>query len=291
MEKKSASQSAAIVAAHRAVESLKPEHERICFDPYAERLLPPSFTVIGESALDRHQALDIFRQHVPGFHEYFIARTRYIDERISEAVKDGTEQLVIVGAGYDTRAVRLKALHEGLVKVFEIDHPATQSVKVKKLSKLLGKIPDYITYIPFDLKQSDLNEELKREGFQPDIRTLFLLEGVSMYLSEQEVEALFGCFSENSAPGSTIIFDFTFPDVIDGSSDHPVAKVWQQKAAVGGEPLTFGIDYQGLKILLSRHRFQETHIADHSYLTKTYFPAQEDTRESSPLLAIVVASR
>lgn len=290
MQENKTSRSAAIIAAHRAMESLKPESERICFDPCAEKLIPPSFTVIGESPIDKHQALKLFREHVPGFHEYFIVRTRYLDDLTIEAVREGILQLVILGAGYDSRAYRLEALADGHVQIFEIDHPVTQKTKMEKLSELLGTLPDYVTFIPFDFKGQGLHKKLQENGYLTDAKTLFLLEGVSMYLSEDEAEAILGVCSINSGPGSSIILDFTFPEVVDGSSEHPVAAIWRQKAAEGGEPLTFGINNEDLQKLLAQNGFYKVQIADHSYLNEKYFFFQGDSRKSTPLLSIASAT-
>lgn len=289
MQENRPSRSAAIIAAHRAMESLKPECERVCFDPYAEKLLPPSFTVIGESPIDKYQALELFREHVPGFHEYFIVRTRYMDDLTIEAVQNGISQLVILGAGYDTRAYRLKALTDGHLRVFEIDHPATQAAKREKLTELFTTLPDYVTFVPFDFKEQGLPEKLQKQGYLTDAKTLFLLEGVSMYLAEDEAEALLRICSMNSGPGSAIIFDFTSPEVIDGRSENPVAAIWRQKATEGGEPLTFGINSEDLQELLARNSFYKVKIADHTFLNTQYFTIPGDSRKSTPLLSIASA--
>ena len=99
IEETIASRSAAIIAAHRAMESAKPSDERICYDPYAEKLIPPNVTVIGETALPKEQALNLFKNFGPGFHEYFIARTRYIDDYLTSCIGKELQQLVILGAG------------------------------------------------------------------------------------------------------------------------------------------------------------------------------------------------
>ncbi len=101
MESQEASNSAAIIAAHRAFDSAKPPYERICYDPYAKQFAGPGFTVIGEVDMPEDQALELFNAIVPGFHEFFLARTRYIDDVLEKCLVNGIEQLVILGAGYD----------------------------------------------------------------------------------------------------------------------------------------------------------------------------------------------
>lgn len=99
MKENEASHSAAIIAAHRAFDSARPSAERICYDPYAEQLIGRGFTVVGKFDLPGETALELFNAVVPGFHEFFLARTRYIDDHLETGIKNGLEQLVILGAG------------------------------------------------------------------------------------------------------------------------------------------------------------------------------------------------
>lgn len=149
MKKQEASNSTAIIVAHRAVDSAKPTAERICYDPYAEQFAGPGFTVIGEVDVPRETALDLFNDLVPGFHDFFIARTRYMDDVLERSLANGLQQLVILGAGYDSRAYRFKALKQR-VRVFEVDHPATQEVKKTRVKDAFGELPGHVIYCTCD---------------------------------------------------------------------------------------------------------------------------------------------
>lgn len=122
MKKNQSSLTAAGIAIVRAIESEKPAGKRICYDPCARQFVSAGlfyfvkfFAVLGYA--DRRG---------PGVWEFLAARDRYIDDHLETCLGEGLAQLVILGAGYDARAYRFEALKTG-VKVFEVDHPATQA--------------------------------------------------------------------------------------------------------------------------------------------------------------------
>ena len=112
-------------AALRAAELLRPLDERVCYDPFAKDFLGIRFGIVVRSRLLTKIALWYAEQIIPGAADSLVVRTRYIDDYLEKCIDDGIEQLVILGAGYDSRAYRFKRLR-GKVKVFEVDHPATQ---------------------------------------------------------------------------------------------------------------------------------------------------------------------
>lgn len=289
MQENAASQSAAVIAAHRAMESTKPEEKRVCYDPYAAKLIAPNFSVIGETEMPREQALALFKQFVPGFHEYFIARTRYIDDYLSACIKNGMEQLVILGAGYDSRAYRFDTLKEGIA-IFEVDHPATQAVKKDKLGDILEQLPNHVTFVPVDFKQDDFGSTLTESGYNTGLHTLFIWEGVTMYLRPDTVEKVLGFVTNNSGAQSSIIFDFTFPEIIDGAKEPPEAIAWRSKANEYGEPLQFGISLNEVTAFLEERNFTDIFTADHSYFKQAYFSHPEDERVPTSILVLAHAT-
>jgi len=284
-----ASRSAAIIAAHRAMESAKPRGERICYDPLAEKFIGPDVTVIGSSQMPKSQALTLFKQFVPGFHEYFLARTRFIDDYLSACIDHGLEQLAILGAGYDSRAYRFEALKKN-VAVFEIDHPATQTVKKKKLKQIFGKLPSHVTYVPADLQNRDFASSLLATGYNQNLKTLFIWEGVTMYLDAGSVDQVLLFVSQNSGTGSSIIFDFTSPQVVQGREKRTEALAWRQKTTDVGEPLKFGIAPGDLDSFLKQRHFSRIASVTHDDLKKAYFNHPEDKRLPTPILTIAHAT-
>ena len=175
MKKAQASGTAIGAAAVRAIESEKPANERICYDPFARRfidtwvyLLMKLFAWYGE-------------WHTKGGLTFIVCRCRYIDDYLQECLKSGVAQLVILGAGLDSRAYR-NELHQGVARVFEVDHPATQASKIERVKKVFGKIPSHVTYISVDFVDETL-DKLLTSGFDPSLKTLFIWEGVTPYLN------------------------------------------------------------------------------------------------------------
>ena len=136
MKERNKSFTAEIDAAIRAAETDKPENERLCYDPYAISFLGTTIKFIGMVPPFRKLALWYLEKKHPFIIDCISARTRYIDEYINERIEDDIQQLIILGAGYDSRAYRIEKL-KGKVKVFEVDHPATQKLKKEKVRKML----------------------------------------------------------------------------------------------------------------------------------------------------------
>src|SRR5512136_35492 len=112
MSEEKPSSSAEMVTAGRAAESMKPKDERICYDPFAQYFLGWKFTLFSKSRLLTKIALWRAEQISPGTVGCLAGRTRYIDEYLQKCIDDGIEQLVILGAGYDSRPYRFDGLKE-----------------------------------------------------------------------------------------------------------------------------------------------------------------------------------
>ena len=200
MKKAQASGTAIGAAAIRVIESEKPANERICYDPFARRfidtwvyLLMKLFAEYGE-------------WHTKGALTFIVCRCRYIDDYLQECLKSGIAQLVILGAGLDSRAYRNEQ-HQGVARVFEVDHPATQASKIERVKKVFGKIPSHVTYVSVDFVGETL-DKLLTSGFDPSLKTLFIWEGVTSYLNLESIDKTLAWIRNNSALDSTIIFDY-----------------------------------------------------------------------------------
>ena len=140
---------------------------------------------------------------------FLAVRKRHIDEYLKTQIEAGIQQLVILGAGYDARAYRFDALKNG-IKVFEVDHPASQKDKLKKLTKIFGQIPEHVTYVAIDFNEQELANRLFECGYSKDLKTLFIWQGVTQYLTPAAVDDTLRFITENSRKGSAVIFDYVF---------------------------------------------------------------------------------
>jgi methyltransferase (TIGR00027 family) len=157
-------------------------------------------------------------------------RTRFFDEQVRQAMQQGVTQVVILGAGYDTRALRLQ--REG-VRFFEVDHPATQADKRGKVEGLgLAFSP---IFVAVDFTKDDLAAQLQRAGYSQQEKTFFLWEGVTMYLSEAEMNHTLAALRAISAPGSLLAFDVNTKNI--SSTFHQVTTLLRSAVvSLAGEP-------------------------------------------------------
>lgn len=132
-------------------------------------------------------------------------RTSAIDAAVRDAIANGATQLVILGAGYDGRAWRMKELAG--VKVFEVDHPATQRDKRSHVDELPAAIGD-VAFVSIDFEKEGLIDVLRRAGFDRSQRTCWIWEGVVMYLTRDAMRATLAAVQESSPPGSTLIVNY-----------------------------------------------------------------------------------
>lgn len=287
------SKTAVLVAAHRFDESQKPEDERICYDPYAVHFVTPEILELNKDPQKAKAMLDslgALGTLLLGISNSTRARVRYFDDFVKASIDRGIEQLVILGAGYDTRAYRIEGLNDdGDIKVFEIDHPVTQKTKIEKIKEIFGKLPSHVTYVPVDLMTEDLGEKLLRNGYDKSKKTLFLMEGLLMYLKPEAVDGILSFIVENSAKGSGIIFDYYLQSVVDGSSEQELGRFTHDYLAKIGEPLRFGIN-EGMaeEFLIERGFSQVCNVTSEDY-KKAYFHGANKDREVCNLLSFVHA--
>jgi methyltransferase (TIGR00027 family) len=272
MKKNRSSRTAEIVTAWRAAESLRPADDRICNDELAGKLIHPVYQFIGAFDFLRKLGLWYSEHQAPGIPGFVIARTRYIDDHLQACIHEGLEQLVILGAGLDSRAYRFQSLATTPVRVFEVDHPATQQVKIQRVLKAIKIIPEHVTYVPIDFDRDRLDQKLTAAGFSRNQKTFFILEGVVTYLTAEAVDNTLAFVTQNSGPGSSMIMSYIFKSVIDDSLTKDKETMRFRKAVQKrGEPATFGLDESDVEAFLTCRGFTRIVNVSMSYLEKQYF--------------------
>jgi methyltransferase (TIGR00027 family) len=165
-------------------------------------------------------------------------RTRHIDAVFEDSLKSGARQVVILGAGLDSRAYRPPDSVR-TTRVFEVDFPPTQEYKKKRVLEILGSLPSHVTYVPVDFTKDDLRAELGKAGYDRSLKTVFVWEGVTFYLPEAAVDATLRFVAGNSAPGSRIIFDYFLASGL--KTPNPALKDVMTRLEAVREPLIFGL--------------------------------------------------
>jgi methyltransferase (TIGR00027 family) len=274
MDRNRASFTAKGIAALRALESARPEDERICYDPLARRMISPIFYFLCRLSTGYG------RRVAPGVQEFLAARCRYIDDFLRARLDEGFRQIVILGAGLDSRAYRFK-LPEG-VKVFEVDHPASQRAKLRKVKELLGSLPGNVVYVPLDFNREGL-EKLSTCGYHETQKTVFVWEGVTHYLTAEAVDATLSFIKSHSGPGSTLVFDYVNRSALEASRKRGEVRRMQRYRGFTGEGLVFGLQEGHEREFLAQRGFSTATIARKDDLKKACF---SEKRRADPIAEI-----
>ena len=171
------------VAKQRLIESLAKPDKRVIYDAYAKHF------VLGASILKLigHKfSVWLGDKIVPGMHEHLISRTRFIDDLIEKSTSIDIEQYVILGAGYDSRAHRLKLPSK--LKKYEVDQHEVQERKRSRLPDNTTNKANVI-YISIDFNHQSLKEQLLNAGFDQNKSTIYTLEGVSQYITREALNS------------------------------------------------------------------------------------------------------
>ena len=199
------SQTAEMVAAARAGHFARGERPLVTEDPFAIHLAGERWQrVIGSSW--RHWLVTrvLLRKVIPTT-TFVLIRTRFTDDRVLEAAERGVRQLVILGAGFDTFALR----HPDLgVQVFEVDLPASAALKRERLAAADIAVPEHLHFVEVDFERDDLRERLTAAGFDPGEPAFFSWMGVTYYLAQEAVTTTLGGVAALAAPGSELAFDY-----------------------------------------------------------------------------------
>jgi methyltransferase (TIGR00027 family) len=202
------------VGVYRAWEHRLPAQTRLFDDPVIEHLLSGVYGLVARNGLARRIAARVLEAYAPGVCGGVVCRTRAIDEATCEAIAAGATQIVVLGAGMDTRPYRLAQMSG--VTVWELDVPDVLAAKRASLTRALGRVPGNVRYLSVDLTAGTLAEALAADGFDPDVQTLLLCEGVSMYLPRDAVEQILA-FAGTMAAGSRFVFTYFLQSVFESA--------------------------------------------------------------------------
>ncbi|MFL4556214.1 class I SAM-dependent methyltransferase [Yersinia kristensenii] len=213
---------------------------------------------------------NILSPQIPaGSYEFLISRIKYIDEFFQLRASEFSN-IFILGAGFDSRAIRFQnQLQQS--RVYELDHPISQSNKKEKLQELSIPIPQNLHYIPIDFNQQGLTDILQKLPVKKGEKNLFILEGLIMYLSSSTVDSIFSAISACAPTGSEIIFDYVYSDVLVGeNTSYGSIEVFEGLKNIG-EHWVFGIEKGHLPTFLNKHHIKLYDEADANILEQRFF--------------------
>jgi methyltransferase (TIGR00027 family) len=283
MKQEQSSRSAEGVAALRAIEAQKPEAERICNDPLAWAFTPGG---IGYTISKLIITSGLYDRMAPGAVPFVVVRERYIDDFLKASLAEGLDQVVILGAGFDTRAYRIAGIEK--TRIFEIDHPATQAEKLKRLKKVIDPLPKHVTFLPVDFNTQTLDERLLPSGYNEQAKTLFIWQGVTYFLTAEGVDNTLAFIARHSGSGSAVIFDYFYSEVFSDPSNS-YAKALRRAAQLSGEEYMFGIERGRIEPFLSQRGFKDVHNMTLEDLKQLYFTGKNAGRVVPRGIAIASA--
>jgi methyltransferase (TIGR00027 family) len=199
MKSNEPSRTALLIARQRAAHQVL-DHGSILHDPFAMKILHE----------DEKDALQFANAHpLASIGRLFTAaRSRIAEDALSGAVDRGIRQIVILGAGLDTFALR-SPLGARQIRIYEVDHPATQAWKRQRLAEAQLPIPQWLTFVPVDFERDDLGEKLVAAGFQQNSPAFFTWLGVVPYLTQDAIGRTLDYMA--SIQNSEAVFDYMEP--------------------------------------------------------------------------------
>jgi methyltransferase (TIGR00027 family) len=231
------------MALFRAIESNRPASSRLFEDRLATGFLDPGLRCAAMAArlpLARGIISRFIDRRWPGPRGSGIVRTRIIDDALLAALADGASQVVLLGAGFDSRAYRISGIER--TRVFELDQPATIASKRAGVCRRLGGVPEHVAFVPVDFNTDDVANVLRGAGFASDAPACFIWEGVTNYLTADAVNETLRDIAKLAAPGSVVVFTYVHCDALEDPARFEGARQTITRVRRVGEPFRFGFD-------------------------------------------------
>jgi methyltransferase (TIGR00027 family) len=264
MQPATPSRTALRVALRRAAHQLY-DSPIVFHDPLAVPILGPTYQ---EELRRTPQRPD--RPYSIGLRAFLVARSRYAEDTLHAAIRSGVNQYVLLGAGLDTFAYRNPHPH---LRVFEVDHPATQAWKRDLLTAAAIPIPSSLTYVPVDFERQSLAAELTAAGFDPLQPTLFAWLGVVPYLTLEAFRATIA-FIASQARGSGVVLDYGQPRSALPYLEQLAHDSLASRVAQAGEP--FQLFFTPAEIAVELRAFREIEDLGSIELNARYFANRPD---------------
>lgn len=280
MREGDSSRTAERVAERRAAHQLL-DNPKIFSDPLALRVIRPEIAAQLQADPLAFDGTPLARY----LRTFLVVRSRFAEDQLAEAMP--VDQYIVLGAGFDTFAYRNPYPADRLT-VYEVDHPATQALKIERLRQANVVIPTTLRFVPVDLTKDPLDLALQRAGFQTDRPSCFAWLGVVPYLTIDEISATLR-FVAGLAKGTTIVFDYGIPP----SALNPIAReihdMVAQRVAAAGEPWKTYFDPHDLEALLRGAGFSEIADFGQDELSERYLRERTDDLKLGPSGRIVRA--
>lgn len=287
---RAASWTAEVNAFQRAAETLRPPGRRLVQDPYSRHFVRhPALRALLAHRHSADAALRVFDLLWAGLHAHIALRVRYVDDACEAAISAGINQLVLLGAGFDTTSLRRAAAP---VTIFEVDAPTTQAEKRPVVERLSPPRHDgRICWVACDFEHDTLHERLLSAGYDPARATLVVWLGVTPYLTRGAIDATLADLAGLCAPGSRLVLDYIRAGVVSASTPWKGAARIARMVARRGEPYRSDFTKADLNAALAAHGFEVREHLTVSELLRRYDPTRESRLAADDWLAVATARR
>jgi methyltransferase (TIGR00027 family) len=265
------SETAMFAALRRTIANKEFANEKFGPDYLAEFFLPAHFRFFLKFERIRANTKNKLDGFLPGLTEYMIARTLHFDSIFVDALNNETPQIVLLGAGYDTRAYRFAKINRH-TRIFELDIAPTQNRKMKCLKQARVDISPQVIYVPINFNNELLGDVLERAGYVSHEKTLFIWEGVSYYLDAESVDATLEYVSSSSHDENAIAFDYTTSISEGNIEEYYGAREFSQtmKEQHANEELMFSIDEGKIGLFLEQRGLKLVDHMTNEDIERTY---------------------
>jgi methyltransferase (TIGR00027 family) len=252
----------------RAASSIEPDSHYRSDDHIALLLVPTVLKLLLHIPLVRKFYTRVLAPE--GMYEYVVARTRYIDAIFREVLAKGFDQILFFGAGFDTRALRFHT-ETGGTRIFELDVSITQKAKLGQYKKRGLNVPANVEFISIDFDKESLPRTLEDAGFSRGMRSLFVLEGLLMYLQPESVDETFKVIEKFAGEESEVVFDYVRASVLRQEGLYHGEREIVKSVAKAGERWYFGIDEGDLERFVKQYGLTVREHKDAQELERMYF--------------------
>lgn len=261
------------------------EQGAIFDDPYAIQLTSSGWRFIAQHQWLYHFIANRLLKVLRPVNGQVLARSRYTEDRLTAAKATGISQYVILGAGFDSFALRHQDLSSSL-KIYELDHPATQQLKKTRLKALRIAPPDNLTYLPIDFAQQNISDMLAQASFDDSQPAFFSWLGTVPYLSRTVIFETLSNLANTLASGSELVFDYANSDI--ATEDQAAVRKLMKFTERRGEPLVTQFDARKLGADLNDLGFDIVENMSQSDW-RLYYYDNPQTADLRPLSAAYIA--
>lgn len=276
-------------AANKAMEYMYPKEIRLFDDPYIFNFISP-FNKLCIKMLKYDVMLKrmnkLMEKLAPGIYGGLVCRTRYIDDAIKKCLDDGFEAIVNLGGGYDSRCLRIEGINN--IEYYHIDQPEVIDSYKQKLLKFPNGIPKCIRFVPIDFNSQSIEEELSKHGYDKRIRTLFIWEGVTQYITREAVNGTLSYISSTSKD-NRVVFTYIIEELLKNPGAYPKYEKVLERVKKTGANWINGFDQDEVSSYINNYGLELIEDIGQTDFHKRYLDSLNRNLEVMPIERTVLA--